>query len=447
MFITRRTLPRRTFLRAMGTAVALPMLDAMVPALASAASTAPVPRLGFIYIANGVIQKDWTPATTGAGFELTPILQPLAPVRDQITLLSGLSHLQADTFGDGTGDHPRASAVWLTGVHAYDRTKPGVEVRLATTVDQIAAREIGRTSRVPSLELSVDFPTQGACDSGDCFYVNTVSWRNETTPNPTESHPRVVFERLFGDGGSAEMRQARVRVDASILDSLVTEVSRVTSSLGAGDRVKLSEYLDSIREVEHRIRNAEMQAEHDVELPDRPTDIPASFDTHTKLMLDLQALAFRADITRVFSMIMSRELSSRTFPTIGVPEQHHAVSHHRNDPELIAKKARIDTYQVQLLGYFLEKLQATPDGDGTLLDHSLILYGGGMGDGNLHRHSDLPCLIAGKLGGAIKPGRHVRYAVDTPMSNLLVTLLDKVGVHVDKIGDSTGRLDVDTISL
>ena len=319
MFVTKSALPRRTFLRAIGTAVALPMLDAMVPAFASAATTAPVPRLGFIYIANGVIQNQWTPATTGAGFELTPILQPLANVRDHITLLSGLSHLQADTFGDGTGDHPRASAVWLTGVHAYDRTRPDVEVRLATTADQLAAREIGKTSRLPSLELSVDFPTQGACDSGDCFYVNTVSWRNETTPNPTESHPRVVFERLFGDGGSAEARQARVRTDASILDSLLTEVTRVTSALGPSDRVKLSEYLDSIREVERRIAQGEEQAEHDVELPDRPTDIPASFDAHTKLMFDLQALAFRADITRVFSMIMSRELSSRTLRRLACP--------------------------------------------------------------------------------------------------------------------------------
>ncbi len=447
MFVTRRALPRRTFLRAMGTAVALPMLDAMIPALSSAQSVGRTPRFGFIYIANGVIQNQWTPATTGAGFELTPILKPLAGVQQHINILSGLSHLQADTFGDGTGDHPRASAVWLTGVHAYDRTRPGVEVRLATTVDQLIAREIGKTSRVPSLELSVDFPTQGACDSGDCFYVNTVSWRNDTTPNPTESHPRVVFERLFGDGGSAAARQARLKTDASILDSLVDEVSRVSNTLGGGDRVKLSEYLESVRDVEQRIQNAEGATEHAIELPDRPTDIPASFDAHTKLMFDLQALAFQADITRVFSMIMSRELSSRTFANIAVPEQHHAVSHHRNDPDLIAKKARIDTYQAQLLAYFLEKLEATRDGDGSLLDQSLIMYGGGMGDGNLHRHSDLPCLIAGGLGGAIKTGRHVRYPVDTPMANLLLTVMDKVGVRIDKLGDSTGRLPLDTLSL
>jgi hypothetical protein len=447
MFVTKRALPRRTFLRAMGTVVALPMLDAMVPALSSAQSLARTPRFGFIYIANGVIQNQWTPATTGAGFELTPILKPLANVHDHISILSGLSHLQADTFGDGTGDHPRASAVWLTGVHAYDRTRPGVEVRLATTVDQLIAREIGRSSRVPSLELSVDFPTQGACDSGDCFYVNTVSWRNETTPNPTESHPRVVFERLFGDGGSAAARHVQLKTDVSILDSLVDEVGRVSGTLGMNDRVKLSEYLDSVRDVEQRIQNAEGEAEHAIELPDRPTDIPATFDAHTKLMFDLQALAFQADITRVFSMIMSRELSSRTFANIAVPEQHHAVSHHRNDPELIAKKARIDTYQTQLLAYFLEKLHGMSDGDGSLLDQSLIMYGGGMGDGNLHRHADLPCLLAGNLGGAINTGRHVRYAVDTPMTNLLLTVMDKVGIRIDKLGDSTGRLPLDTLAL
>jgi hypothetical protein len=445
MFLTQRALPRRTFLRAMGAAVALPMLDAMVPAL-SAQALRPTRRVGFIYIANGVIQNQWNPATTGAGFDLPPILQPFANVRDHINVLSGLSHLQADTFGDGTGDHPRASAVWLTGVHAYDRTQPGVEVRLATTADQLIARTIGRTSRIPSLELAVDFPTQGSCDSGDCFYINTVSWRNATTPNPTESHPRVVFERLFGDGGSPAARQARTQAEGSILDSLRAEVTRVTNSLGAGDKAKLGEYLESVREVEQRIQHSESQPVQ-IELPERPTDIPERFDEHTKLMFDLQVLAFRADITRVFSMIMSRELSTRTFAHIGVPDQHHAVSHHRNDPELIAKKARIDTHQAQLFAYFLEQLKASPDGDGSLLDHSLVLYGGGMGDGNLHRHSDLPCLMAGSLGGAFKTGRHLHYPTDTPMSNLLLTVLDKVGVPTERLGDSTGPLALESLSL
>src|SRR4051794_1085064 len=445
MFVTKSALPRRTFLRAIGTAVALPMLDAMVPAFASAATTAPVPRLGFIYIANGVIQNQWTPATTGAGFELTPILQPLANVRDHITLLSGLSHLQADTFGDGTGDHPRASAAWLTGVHAYDRTLPGIEVKLATSADQIIARQIGRSTPVSSIELSVDYPTQGACDSGACFYVNTVSWRNETTPTPTELHPRVVFERLFGDGGTAAERLAHIRKTGSILDSVSQEVARLAGTLGTGDRGKLAEYLDSVRDVEQRIQNAERQGAQTFELPDRPVDVPAAFDDHAKLMLDLQVLGFRADVTRVSSMIMSRELSTMTFGQIGVPEQHHAVSHHRNDPELIAKKARIDVYQAQLLAYFLDKLKATSDGDGSLLDHSLVLYGGGMGNGNLHRHTDLPCLLAGKLGGEFKTGRHVAYPENTPMSNLLLNILDKVGVNIEKLGDSTGRLQPDPL--
>ena len=446
MFITKMALPRRTFLRGLGTTLALPMLDAMVPALSAKSTKAP-PRLGFVYVSNGVIQEQWNPSTVGAGFELSPILKPLEPVRDYVNVISGLAHLQADTFGDGTGDHPRASAAWLTGVHAFDRTKPGVEVRLATSADQLIARQIGKGTQVSSLELNLDMPTQGACDSGDCFYVNTVSWRNETTPNPTEAHPRIVFERLFGDGGSTAERLALAKNTGSILDSVTQEVNRLAHSLGAGDRTKLNEYLDSVREIEQRIQNTEAQGAQSIELPDRPIDIPDTFDAHAKLMFDLQALAFRADITRVFSMIMARELSPRTYPNIGVPEQHHPVSHHRNDPELIAKKAKIDTYHVQLLTYFLQKLQATPDGDGSLLDHSLILYGGGMGNGNLHRHSDLPCLLGGKLGGQFKTGRHLHYPENTPMTNLLLTILDKVGAPMDKLGDSSGELQPDYLSV
>jgi len=441
MFITRKSLSRRTFLRGAGTVLALPYLDAMVPAL-SAQAVKSTPRLGFIYFANGVIQSQWKPVTTGANFELTPTLKPLAPVRDHINVISGLAHLQADTFGDGTGDHPRSSAAWLTGVHAYDRTQPGVEVRLATTADQIAANVIGRNSHVASLELTVDFPTQGSCDSGDCFYVNTVSWRNPTTPNPAETHPRVVFERLFGSGGSAAQRQAESRDRGSILDSVIEEVGSLSKKLGKGDRTKLDEYLDSVREIETRIQHTESQSANSVELPDRPVDVPDSFDEYTKMMLDLVALGYQADVTRVFSMIFARELSTRSFAFIGVPEQHHPVSHHRNDPDLITKKARIDTYHVQLLSYFLTRLQTIQDGNGSLLDHSLILYGGGMGDGNLHRHFDLPCLLAGKLGGQLKTGSHYQFPDNTPMTNLLVTILDKAGVPIDKLGDSTGPLSL-----
>src|SRR5262245_1726146 len=440
MFITKKALSRRTFLRGAGATIALPFLDAMIPAL-SAAPKAP-PRLGFIYIANGVIQNLWKPSTVGFGFELPPTLKPLEPVKDQLYVISGLAHLQADTFGDGTGDHPRASAAWLTGVHAYDRTQPGVEVRLATTADQIAAKQIGKNWQLASLELTVDFPTQGSCDSGDCFYINTVSWRNETTPNPAETHPRVVFERLFGDGGSARQRLSRMKDAGSILDSVTEEVNSLAKALGRGDRTKLNEYMDSVREIERRIQNTEKQGTHAIELPERPTDVPDSFDEYTKMMLDLVALAYQADITRVFSMIFARELSSRTFAHIGVSDQHHAVSHHRNDAELIAKKAKIDTYHAQLLGHFLTRLQSMREGDGTLLDHSLTLYGGGMGDGNLHRHFDLPCLLAGKLGGQFQTGRHLAFPDKTPMTNLLLTILGKAGAPIEKLGDSTSPLDV-----
>ena len=445
MFISRLAIPRRTFLRGAGAALALPLLDAMVPALSAA--PAATPRFTFLYVANGVIQDEWTPKTTGADYELTPILAPLAQHKNDITVVSGLAHLQADTFGDGTGDHPRASAAWLTGVHAYDRTLPGVDVKLATSADQILAQRIGKTTAVSSIELSVDYPTQGACDSGDCFYVNTVSWRNETTPNPTEFHPRVVFERLFGDGGTAAERRARLRETGSILDSVGAEIRRLNASLGAGDSAKLDEYLDSVRDVELRIQNAERHNTQNFELPDRPVDVPPTFEEHTKLMFDLQVLGFRADVTRVSSMILSRELSSMTFGQIGVPDQHHAVSHHRNDPELIAKKAKIDAYQAQLLAYYLDTLEATPDGDGTLLDHSLVLYGGGMGNGNLHRHTDLPCLVAGRLGGAIKTGQHLAYPEKTPMTNLLLTILAAAGIPQEHLGDSTGRLEPDFLSL
>ncbi len=440
MLITKKALSRRTFLQGAGATLALPFLDAMVPALSAAAK--PVPRLGFIYIANGVIQNQWNPATPGALGELPPTLKSLQPLKDQLNIISGLAHLQADTFGDGTGDHPRASAAWLTGVHAYDRTQPGIEVRLATTADQLAARVIGKSTQLASLELTVDFPTQGSCDSGDCFYINTVSWRNETTPNPAETHPRVVFERLFGDGGSAAQRQARVKSTGSILDSITEEVNALAKTLGRGDRTKLHEYIDSVREIEQRIQNTEAQAKQSIELPDRPVDVPDSFDAYTKMMLDLVALAYQADITRVFTMIFARELSSRTFAFIGVPDQHHAVSHHRNDPDLIAKKAKIDVHHAELLNHFLNRLQSTPDGDGSLLDHSLTLYGGGMGDGNLHRHFDLPCLLAGGLGGQFKTGRYLAFPDKTPMTNLLLTILGKAGAAIEKLGDSTSPLEV-----
>jgi hypothetical protein len=445
MFVTQKTLSRRALLRGTGAALALPFLDAMVPAFGADAPRS-VPRLAFIYAGNGIVHSEWKPTGVGRDSELSRNLMPLKNLKSELNVLTGLAHRQADTFGDGTGDHPRSSAAWLTGVHAYDRTRPGVEVKLATTADQLAASVIGRDSPVASLELAIDPPIQGSCDSGDCFYVNTVSWRNETTPNLAELHPRVVFERLFGDGGSSADRLALSRSRGSILDSVRGEAARLASSLGAGDTRKLDEYMDAVREIERRIQGAESRGDADVSLPARPTSIPDTYEEHARLMFELQRLAFQTDTTRITSMIMSRELSGLSYGNIGVPDSHHGVSHHRGDPDLVGKKSRIDTYHVQLLGEFAAALHATPDGDGSLLDHSLVLYGSGMGDGNLHRHTDLPCLMLGKLGGAFKTGRHLAYPEDTPMTNLLLTILAKVGARVDTLGDSTGFLEPDLLS-
>lgn len=445
MFITRKALSRRTFLRGTGAAVALPLLDAMHPAFGADASRAK-PRLGFVYVGNGIVHKNWVPKSTGRDYELSLNLKPLAGVREHMNVISGLAHLEADTKGDGTGDHPRSSAAWLTGVHAYDRTRPGVEVKLATSADQLAARVIGRDSPIPSLELSIDPPMQGSCDSGDCFYVNTVSWRNETTPNIAEVHPRIVFERLFGDGGSSTERLARVQATGSILDSVIAEANQLAGTLGAGDSRKLDEYLDSVREIERRIQSAESRGAQDIDLPERPTSIPETYEEQARIMFDLQVLAYQADMTRISSMIMARELSGLSYPNIGVPEGHHSISHHRDDPELIDKKSRVDTYHIQLFAEYIEKLAATPDGERSLLDQSLILYGGGMGDGNLHRHTNLPCLLLGRLGGTIATGRHLAYPEQTPMTNLLLTVLDKVGAEIESLGDSTGRLVPDMLS-
>ena len=451
MTITKLALPRRTFLRGIGASLALPLLDAMVPAATALAQTAanPVRRLGFVYIPNGVIQDQWVPATTGAGFDFSPTLSPLAPFRDRLLVASGLAHRQADSFGDGNGDHPRATAVWLSGVHAWERRgRIGpTAIQLGTTADQLAARDLGRATPLPSLELVLEKPTAISCDSGDCFYSNTISWRDPTTPLEMEPHPRVVFERLFGDGGSAASRRAQVRQSGSILDSVAQEALSLERTLGPSDRNKLSEYLDSVRDLEQRIGRAEARGEQaEIDLPDRPIDVPEDFEEYAKLMFDLMALAYQADVTRVGTLMMARETSPRTFPQIGVPDQHHTVSHHRNDSDYMARKAKIDTYHITLLAHFLDRLRSTPDGDGNLLDHSMIGYGGGIGNGNLHEHTNLPCLVAGGGGGRLQGGRHLAYKEDTPMANLLLSILDKAGVRVDELGDSTGMLNVNTLA-
>lgn len=451
MTITKLALPRRTFLRGIGASLALPLLDAMVPAATALAQTAanPVRRLGFVYIPNGVIQDQWVPATTGAGFDFSPTLSPLAPFRDQLLVASGLAHRQADSFGDGNGDHPRATAVWLSGVHAWERRgRIGpTAIQLGTTADQLAARDLGRATPLPSLELVLEKPTAISCDSGDCFYSNTISWRDPTTPLEMEPHPRVVFERLFGDGGSPASRRAQVRQSGSILDSVAQEALSLERTLGPSDRNKLSEYLDSVRDLEQRIGRAEARGEQaEIDLPDRPIDVPEDFEEYAKLMFDLMALAYQADVTRVGTLMMARETSPRTFPQIGVPDQHHTVSHHRNDSDYMARKAKIDTYHITLLAHFLDRLRNTPDGDGNLLDHSMIVYGGGIGNGNLHEHTNLPCLVAGGGGGRLQGGRHLAYKEDTPMANLLLSVLDKAGVRVDELGDSTGMLNISTLA-
>ena len=451
MIITKMSLPRRTFLRGMGAALALPLLDAMVPAATALARTAAAPtkRLGFIYIPNGANMSKWTPAGDGA-LDLSSTLSPLAPVRDHVVIPTGLAHRQAEAWGDGNGEHSRASGVWLNGVHPK-RTE-GADVRAGTTADQIAAGALGQDTPLPSLEISLENSfVVGNCDNGySCVYTNTIAWRSPTTPLPMEHNPRVVFERLFGEGGTTTERLARLREDKSILDAVRDDMTRLERRLGAGDRVRVSQYLDAVREIERRIQRVEAQA-GEAALPEnlaRPVGIPESFDEHARLMFDLQALAFQADITRVFTFLIGREQSAQSYPEIGVPDAHHATSHHQLDPAKLEQYAKINTYHVDLLSSFLQRLQTTPDGDGSLLDQSLILYGGGISDGDQHSHIDLPLILAGGGAGQLQGGRHVRYPTDTPMTNLLLAMLDKAGVvHAEQFGDSTGQLNLEPLSV
>ena len=443
MMIRKLSLPRRTFLRGLGATVALPLLDAMVPALTAEARTAarPVRRLGFIYIPNGAVMQQWTPAETGPGYALSPILQPLAPFRDQLTVVSGLAHGQAEPLGDGNGEHSRASSTWLNGIHP--KQTEGSDVQAGITADQLAAQHIGRDTPLPSLELAIDLDgLVGNCENGySCVYLNTVAWRSPTTPLPMENNPRVVFERLFGDGGTTEQRVAEMRRDRSILDSVTDDLADLERSIGKGDRARLDQYLDSIRALERRITLSEAQSA-DAELPAlaRPVGIPDNFEDHVRLMFDLVSLAWQADITRVFTFMLGRELGGRTYPHLGVPDPHHGLSHHRNDPEKLDKLARINTYHVGLFTHLLENLRTAPDGLGSVLDHAMVMYGGGLGDSNDHAHFDLPEIVVGGGAGRLKGGRHLRYPKDTPVNNLLVSMLDKVGVSAGNFGDATGRI-------
>lgn len=445
-FITKKHLPRRTFLRsALGASVALPLLDSMIPSATALAATAanPKSRLGFVYIPHGAVMDKWTPATEGTGFEFMPILKPLEPHRDRLTVISGLAAIAAESQGDGGGDHSRCAPCYLSGVHPK-RTE-GEDIRAGQTIDQIAAEQIGQGTPLPSLELGIeDTGLVGVCDVGySCAYMNSIAWKSANTPLPMEINPRVVFERLFGDGSSAAERLANKQEDRSILDSVTQETQRLEKGLGAQDRSRISDYLDNVREIERRIQKAEKQASTStMAVPDTPIGVPESFDEHAKLMFDLQALAYQADITRISTFMLARDLSQRTFPQIGVPEPHHSVSHHGNNPATIAKLAKINNYHATLVAYFIDKLKSTPDGDGTLLDHSMILYGSSMSNSNEHNHFPLPLLLIGGASGRLKGGRHLKFPERTSMSNLLLAILDKSGIHMDKLGDSTGMLQI-----
>jgi hypothetical protein len=443
MIITKKTLPRRTFLRGAGTLLALPLLDAMVPAATPHAAKAVV-RLGFVYVPNGIIMDKWTPASVESGFAYAPTMKPLEPLREHLLVLSGLAQVTGRALGDGAGDHARAGATFLTGVHP--KKTEGVNIRSGISADQIAARELGKETQLASLELGIESnQLAGGCDSGySCAYTNTISWRSPTTPMPIENNPRAVFERLFGDGDStdAAAREAMLGRQRSLLDYITGSIGRLGSTLGPSDRSKLNEYLDAIRDVERRIQKAEQQnASLNMPAMERPTAVPDEFEGHVKLMMDLEVLAFQTDLTRVISLMIAREGSSRAYRSIGISDGHHACTHHQNDPDKIAKTARINELHVRMFAYLVERLKNTRDGDGSLLDHSMVVYGSSISDGNLHTHHDLPVVLAGGGAGQVKGNRHLVFPKETPLNNLLLSMLKKAGARAEAFGDSTGELD------
>ena len=441
MVISKRALPRRTILRGIGTAVALPMLDAMVPAFTSAAAVAqPVKRLGVVYLPNGVVVKDLIPPTAGKDFEILPILRPLEQFRSQLTIVSGLANVAGDPIDAGSGPHSRTSGCWLSGVRVK-RTE-NADLRAGRTMDQFAADELGKDTPLRSLELALEPNfTVGGCEGGySCTYLNTFSWIAPDRPLPMETNPAVVFERLFGDGDPGAARLARMRRDRSILDAVTGSLARLRGLVGPDDRRTVDEHVDAVRDVERRLQQTDTRAETGAEGLARPFGIPGTFEEHARLMFDLMFLAFRADITRVVTFQIARELSQRSYPEIGVPGAHHAISHHGQQPDKIAGVSKINTYHMQLFSHLVARMASTPDGDGSLLDHSMLLAGGGLGDGDLHSPHNLPNVLVGSGCGQLKPGRHVRATFDTPFMNLCLSLLDKLDVHLDSLGDSTGRL-------
>ena len=445
MVITRKALPRRTFLRGAGAALALPLLDAMAPALSALGRTAAAPpvRLGFVFVPNGLILREFLPQAAGRGFDLPRILAPLAPWRDHLTVVSGLANAAGDALDASSGPHSRGSGCWLSGTRA--RRTEGADIEAGKTIDQYAADVLGRETPLASLQLALEpnFMT-GNCEGGySCAYINTLSWRTATLPLPMETNPRVVFERLFGEPGDAAARRLQRRIDRSILDGVSRDLARLQASLAPADRRTVGEYLDAVRDVEHRIQQTERRALDAPEIEqDAPLGIPPVFEDHARLMFDLLLLAYRADVTRVATFQIARELSHRAYAELGVPEAHHDISHHGNRAEAMEKNTRINEFHMGLFAHLVERMRETPDGDGSLLDNVVLLYGAAFGDGNLHVPHNLPVALLGGAGGRLRPGRHVRATFDTPFMNLGLSLLDKVGAGrgVEQIGDSTGRL-------
>ena len=446
MFITRKHLSRRTMLQGAGAALALPLLDAMVPALTALSQTAAAParlrRLGVFYVPNGMSMGYWWPRNEGPLAELPPTLQSLAALKDQVLLLGGLADKPADLMLGG-GDHARSAGTFLTATTFKLTT--GADVYAATSMDQVAAAELGRQTQLTSLELGIESNAMlGTCDGGSsCAYTNTISWRNPTTPLPVERDPRAVFERLFGTSGSTDpaARVARLQRDRTIIDAVGAELKRLQQILGAGDRLKVSEYVDSVRDVERRIQTAAAQSSRELPLVDEPAGIPEDYATHAKLQMDLLALAYQTDLTRVSTFMLAKEVSGRAYPEIGVSDSHHPLSHHQDESGKLERLHKINEYHFQQFAHLAAKLAATPDGDGTLLDHTVLLYGTGISDSNTHFHDDLPVAVVGGKGAGIRGGRYVRHADGTPISNLYVSLLDRLGVAVDAFGDSTGRIE------
>jgi hypothetical protein len=439
MILTQKALPRRTFLRTVGATMALPMLDAMIPA-ATAASKTPLgqaKRLGFVFMPMGCDESRWTPGSEGDLSQLSPILQSLEPVKDQLSVLTNMELANAYP-----GSHATSNSSFLSAAKA--RHTEGNDYYLGTTVDQVAAKQLGQHTQLPSLELSMDLmQTVGQCDNGyACVYQNNLSWSTPTTPLPAEAHPRMVFESLFGDGGSAKERQAALKERASLLDAFRQDVARLKRDLGATDRARMDDYLETIREVERRIQQAEASVgDHPLPDLDRPIGVPAAYADHARLMFDLQCLAYQGDVTRVITFQLARETSNRTYPEIGVPDPHHPLSHHGNDPDKIARMAKINQFHVSLFSEYVQKLKATPDGDGSLLDSTLLLYGSGIGNPNIHDHTNLPTLVAGGAATGMRGHRHIRYHQPTPLANLHLSLLDRVGVRLDAFADSDGKLE------